>query len=1075
MVKATDKYRHILVLLLCTVFGVYAQTNKQLNGPLVYAAHILDDDNGGNSNGNGNGLANPGETIELFVDLFNQGSDSATAVSMTISEDSPFINGLLFNNTSGYPNIAAGETGRNTDDFCFLLDANAPDGHIITFSIEATAAEGGPWNSSFQVSVVGLGNAGPLVYVSHFLDDDNAGNSNGNGDGILNPGETAEIFVDLLNQGPDPATEVNAILSEDSPYINGFLFNDSSDYPDIPGGGSERNSDDWCFFVDPAAPDGHVVTFTIVDSSAEGGPWTNSFSLTVVGPGNAGPLIYSAHLIDDDNRQNSSGNGDGIVNGGETVELFVDILNQGPDPASDVVVTLSEDSPYIDNFLFNNTSTYDDIPGGVANRNINDFCFYMDPLVPDGHIINFSVVASALQGGPWSSSFSITVSNVGAPGILQLADIVLDDDASGASNGNGDGIVNSGETIELMFSLSNLGSGPATGVGAVLSEDSPFINGFISSDSSGFPNIPGGGQAFSNNAFVFQVDPATPDGHVASFTISASAAHGGPWTGSFSITVAELASGTGSSICLNTSSALIPGEVGTLVLLTVELGNPSPIAPPEDLQSLSFDLHWDKADLFGFDTASAGGFLGTNPNVNTSSTSNSMQAVLTPTSGVTGSGVALNIQLVVEESPENPDTVRLSLSNIVALQSNGSTLLLENCGPLDIAVTSPNNQVAPTIAAISDTLIPEGAPVCIPLLSSDGNGDPLTLSVENMPSFGQLIDNGNGSGMINLEPGFEDAGDYGTLLVITSDPGGLADSAAFQLQVSNVNRLPIVDVLDDRVMQENDTLEISVATFDPDGDPLTITAANVPSFAQFVDNGDGSAKFTFTPNFADAGFYDNIQVIATETSGSASASESFTLTVNNLNRAPSIVPIADQNVDEGTRIAVEVMATDPDSDALTIELNNQPFFVALFDSSDGNRYIEIAPGADDEGLYSINITATDPQGASAADTFQVQVANVLGLEDGRISGIPTEFELLQNYPNPFNPTTTIAFGLPQPGEVKVSLYNAVGQQVAVVVEEQLEAGYHTRTLDGRNLPSGIYLYRMEATGFQQIKKLVLLK
>ncbi|MEL6822468.1 MAG: Ig-like domain-containing protein, partial [Calditrichota bacterium] len=313
---------------------------------------------------------------------------------------------------------------------------------------------------------------------------------------------------------------------------------------------------------------------------------------------------------------------------------------------------------------------------------------------------------------------------------------------------------------------------------------------------------------------------------------------------------------------------------------------------------------------------------------------------------------------------------------------------------------------------------------------------------------------------------------YGPILVIVEDPSGLSDSTAFSVAVSNVNRQPIIDVIDDRVMLENDTLEFAISAFDPDGDALTLTAINLPLFAQFIDNGGGSGTFIARPGFADAGFYDNITIIATEASGSIN--ETFSLSVNNLNRAPSIVPIANQNIDEGTRRVVEVIASDPDSDPLDVALSNQPAFVQLFDSSNGNRYIEIAPGADDAGQYFINVTATDPSSASVTDTFEVQVANVLGLTDANGS-VPTEFVLEQNYPNPFNPSTTIAFGLPQSGSVKIVVYNSVGQKVGVILEERLEAGYYEKTFSADNLPSGVYLYRMEAAGFQDIKKFVLLK
>ena len=74
--------------------------------------------------------------------------------------------------------------------------------------------------------------------------------------------------------------------------------------------------------------------------------------------------------------------------------------------------------------------------------------------------------------------------------------------------------------------------------------------------------------------------------------------------------------------------------------------------------------------------------------------------------------------------------------------------------------------------------------------------------------------------------------------------------------------------------------------------------------------------------------------------------------------------------------------------------------------------------------------------------------------------LPTEFALLQNYPNPFNPSTTISFALPQQANVKLNIYNSLGEEVAELINENISAGNHQVTFDASNLTSGVYFYRM---------------
>ena len=89
--------------------------------------------------------------------------------------------------------------------------------------------------------------------------------------------------------------------------------------------------------------------------------------------------------------------------------------------------------------------------------------------------------------------------------------------------------------------------------------------------------------------------------------------------------------------------------------------------------------------------------------------------------------------------------------------------------------------------------------------------------------------------------------------------------------------------------------------------------------------------------------------------------------------------------------------------------------------------------------------------------------------------MPTQFELSQNYPNPFNPSTTIMFSLPEETQLKINIYNVLGELVETLAEGIYQAGYHKVTFNASSLPSGAYIYRIENSQYAQTRKMLLLK
>jgi len=102
--------------------------------------------------------------------------------------------------------------------------------------------------------------------------------------------------------------------------------------------------------------------------------------------------------------------------------------------------------------------------------------------------------------------------------------------------------------------------------------------------------------------------------------------------------------------------------------------------------------------------------------------------------------------------------------------------------------------------------------------------------------------------------------------------------------------------------------------------------------------------------------------------------------------------------------------------------------------------------------------------------FQSVFTSVEKMEDR-----PTCVRLYENYPNPFNPLTTIRYGLPNRSHVTLTVFNTLGQQVAVLQNAEQEAGYHEVQFDASGLASGVYFYRMQAGDFVATKRLLLLR
>lgn len=101
-------------------------------------------------------------------------------------------------------------------------------------------------------------------------------------------------------------------------------------------------------------------------------------------------------------------------------------------------------------------------------------------------------------------------------------------------------------------------------------------------------------------------------------------------------------------------------------------------------------------------------------------------------------------------------------------------------------------------------------------------------------------------------------------------------------------------------------------------------------------------------------------------------------------------------------------------------------------------------------------------------------AFVTKVEGGKLY-LPEGYTLHQNYPNPFNPTTIIKYTLPKSEKVKIEVFNLLGQKTETLINKQMPSGSHKIEFTAKDLPSGVYLYRIEAGEYQHVQKMILLK
>ncbi len=259
-----------------------------------------------------------------------------------------------------------------------------------------------------------------------------------------------------------------------------------------------------------------------------------------------------------------------------------------------------------------------------------------------------------------------------------------------------------------------------------------------------------------------------------------------------------------------------------------------------------------------------------------------------------------------------------------------------------------------------------------------------------------------------------------------------------------------------------------------------VQAAGDSSFtAPLVNDSTVSPEYVIASPVHDAVYYWRVRAIGDSGAGPWSGVWKFTT------RAPFIgltFPAGGETLDWDSSYVIRWRTNQAGAVRVTLS-NGSGTVTAIADSVQNTGALlwivpeYVAPGT----TYRLTIRSLADTSVAAVDTIPFAITNVvLSLAAGQAP--PKTFVLSQNYPNPFNPVTQIQYGLPGRAAVVLVVYNTLGQQVATLVDDTEEPGFHEVRFDGSNLASGVYFYRLSARtsgavpgAFTETKKLLLIR
>ena len=1049
-----------------------------------YAANIsnftIDDDNIGDSDGNDDGIINPGETIELELALQNYGSYDLESVTAELSTDNADIS--MIESVVDYDLIEAGEISTGSGNYVFEIDSAVLDGENIQFMLSIETANY-TFTDYLEFNIAGI----HLSPVDYEVYDSN---------GIIEPGETVELSVELSNLGSIPSEQLTAVLSSENSLITiedqDGVFNNIEPDAEV-----SNNSNRFQITANAQLLPGMQIPLYMELTNAMEFSQTVNFLLEIgivtvnspLGPDAGGYFCYddgdtnyeacpSYNWIEIDpdysgdgthlNLYDSGDEGDitnislpinfrfygvsynsltiasdGWVSPGSSTEQqsFMNWQIPGVNGPSPIIAAFWDDldlasgnvcyyhnsgnSTFIiewsrvRNKYNNATETfqiilYDNIEYPTSNNNskikiqFKDFNNVNQGEYGSYHVSHGQYATIGLENEDGTKGLQYTFNNEYPLAAKELEDEtailfegmpVQHDEAylvfggTEFSDQNDNGLIDAGEEIELQVRLNNSGEQTASNINTELSSNDEYVE--IISSNSAYENISPGGSQFNQQNFILAIDENSQEGHIAYLSLNISS---------------------------DNEEKDIPFEI---VLHAPSLEFDYALVANDDNENGILEAN-ENADLVvhlnnlgGSPIFDINSILNTDNNYITINTENYH---ISNINGYTNSAAIFNVS--IDSNIPEQEVIDFSLDLEAASGFNTEIAFYQITG------SSMEDFESGDFSTYDWTF--------------GGSAD---WQIDNIAYEGSYAAQ---SGDIN--------DDESSALILEVDFSSSVD-LSFWKKVSTESGWDYFYFMIDDNIQDEWSGEIGWSQ-----ESYTIPA------------GEHTLKWDYQKDFmvssgSDCVWLDNI--ILGGLSHYAEPEllfnyQEFEYEVNSNNNITDTLEIT--NIGSGT-VDYSIDIDPVNTFWLTLSENNGSVYTAEHDT----LQININSASLDNGNYYCELIVTDDRTETIIPV--TLTINQTGFSDNQLPAIT---KLNPNYPNPFNPQTNINFTLNTDSYVDLIIYNLKGQKVKYLADSNLEAGSHTYIWDGTNsqnkkVASGVYFYRLKTDKYSSTHKMLLLK
>ena len=406
---------------------------------IISSVYEINDDNNGNSIGDGDGNVDAGETIELRLELENNGDTTATDVFGNLTSTNPYVS--IGSHNQSYSQIAVGATALSISYYLIEFNSKLNASDEIDFSLQITALEGS-WSDSFTLTIIDVPE---LVFYGHVVSYEYDGDLNANDNEIIDPGEIVYFDLFVENQGGSTLYGADGYLETTDPYIT--LIDDSGVFGTIDSDGGYEEGH-FAMDVQGDCPEGHIISFTLSLEDKYSNFWNVSFELVVSGT--------PEYFLEDITFYEYFGDEDNIVDAGETWTAEITIRNIGTAIGPGVYVSMDSSDSNIEFYYEFETrgESFGDLKAGFSNsKDVYDWRFTISDRVVISQTLNLIVVVEDENGLLVNLNTSLQIIGVANYNLTEFAVVeycYYDDDIC-------NGLVDAGDTLIANITIENIG------------------------------------------------------------------------------------------------------------------------------------------------------------------------------------------------------------------------------------------------------------------------------------------------------------------------------------------------------------------------------------------------------------------------------------------------------------------------------------------------------------------------------------------------------------------------------------------------------------------------------------------